>query len=211
MLFLVHAYGSRLWRPGDVSRQQGHVSPSEHSYQAPAGTPKLYMDGPWRLQWPCLIPWALVQAAHSVAWLRNAASTSPWLTALCPACCCCAGLPVAVAGLPVLCCAVSRWIFWSALLGRVLLVIREGGQHGVLLLGMYMSIMLLLKGCRHFADVRLPGCVSLSPCRITLGSTPCPGLLSLAVKTVVRPRKSCCNQADAVAAAACRVMSSLEQ
>ena len=92
ILFLVHAYGSRLWRPGDGSRQQGPVSPSEHPYQAPAGTPKLYMDGPWRLQWPCLIPWALVQAAHSVAWLRNASSTAPLPTAPCPACCCCCWL-----------------------------------------------------------------------------------------------------------------------
>ena len=85
MLFLVHANGARIWRPGEGS--QAPIKPAEHFYQAPAGAPKLFMDGPWRLQWPCLIPWALMQAAHSVAWITAATSTASCLFARLLACC----------------------------------------------------------------------------------------------------------------------------
>lgn len=81
MLFLVHANGARMWRPGEDS--QAPIKPAEHFYQAPAGAPKLFMDGPWRLQWHCLIPWALMQAAHSVAWITAATSMASCLFAAC--------------------------------------------------------------------------------------------------------------------------------
>ena len=49
LLFLLHAYGGRLKqvRPQVI----------------------LYMEGPWHWMWPCLIPWALLQVASSLAWL----------------------------------------------------------------------------------------------------------------------------------------------
>lgn len=49
LLFLLHAYGGRLKqvRPKVI----------------------LYMEGPWHWMWPCLIPWALLQVASSLAWL----------------------------------------------------------------------------------------------------------------------------------------------
>ncbi|KAA6426189.1 MAG: hypothetical protein FRX49_04041 [Trebouxia sp. A1-2] len=76
MLFLVHAYGARTWQlPQGASRPL--LTPAEAAFQPPEGQAKLYMDGPWRLQWPCLIPWALMQAAVSVTWLRNATASGP--------------------------------------------------------------------------------------------------------------------------------------
>lgn len=74
LLFLVHAYGARTWRkPSESSRRL--FAPAEAAFQPPEGQSKLVMDGPWRLLWPCLVPWALMQAAHSVAWLRNATAS----------------------------------------------------------------------------------------------------------------------------------------
>ena len=67
----MHAYGARIWT-GDSSR---HHTPG---FQTPALTRSLlYMDAPWRLQWPCLVPWLIGQAITSVAWLRNAVSSEP--------------------------------------------------------------------------------------------------------------------------------------
>ena len=71
-LFLMHAYGARLW----TGKSSQHYTPG---YQTPALTHSLmYMDAPWRLQWPCLVPWVIGQAITSVAWLRSAVS-SMWL------------------------------------------------------------------------------------------------------------------------------------
>ncbi|KAL0026556.1 hypothetical protein WJX77_006522 [Trebouxia sp. C0004] len=53
MLFLVHAYQGR---------------------EVPAGpTPRLYVDGPWRLLWPCILPWILLEVVLSIMWISNAA------------------------------------------------------------------------------------------------------------------------------------------
>ena len=59
LLFLVHAHGGRLieLRP----------------------KPKLFLFGSWKLQWPCLIPWVLIEVAVSLGFFRNAA---PGLLAL---------------------------------------------------------------------------------------------------------------------------------
>jgi len=74
MLFLMHACGARTWKlPQGASRHL--LTPAEAAFQPPEGQAKLYMDGPWRLQWPCLIPWALMQAAVTVTWLRNATAS----------------------------------------------------------------------------------------------------------------------------------------
>jgi len=74
MLFLVPACGARTWKlPQGTSRHL--LTPAEAAFQPPEGQAKLYMDGPWRLQWPCLIPWALMQAAVTVTWLRNATAS----------------------------------------------------------------------------------------------------------------------------------------
>ncbi len=51
MLFMIHANGGRIIELKPV--------------------PKLYMDGPWRLQWPCMLLWVLLQIPASIAWLRN--------------------------------------------------------------------------------------------------------------------------------------------
>ncbi len=59
LLFLVHGHGGRLieLRP----------------------KPKLLLFGPWKLQWPCLTPWVLMEVAVSLGFFRNAA---PGLLAL---------------------------------------------------------------------------------------------------------------------------------
>ncbi len=74
LLFLVHAYGSRTWKvPQRSSRRL--LAPGEAAFQPPEGQTQLIMDGPWHLNWPCLIPWLLMEAAHSIAWLRNATAS----------------------------------------------------------------------------------------------------------------------------------------
>ncbi len=78
LLFLVHAYGSRTWkRPQRSSRRL--LAPGEAAFQPPEGQTQLIMDGPWHLNWPCLIPWLLMEAAHSIAWLRNATASGSFL------------------------------------------------------------------------------------------------------------------------------------
>ncbi len=66
MLFLVHAYGARLWL--NKSRQPQDLASSESL---------LYMDAPWWRLWPCLLPWIAAEAVLSVAWLRNAVEGKP--------------------------------------------------------------------------------------------------------------------------------------
>jgi len=80
MLFLMHAYGARMWN--DQARW-----PHDHVYQIPALTESLlYMDAPWWMQWPCFVPWLITQPLLSVAWLRNAFSRtfppSSWRSAV---------------------------------------------------------------------------------------------------------------------------------
>ncbi|DBB06586.1 TPA: hypothetical protein ACH3X1_012115 [Trebouxia sp. C0004] len=42
--------------------------------EVPAGpTPRLYVDGPWRLLWPCILPWILLEVVLSIMWISNAA------------------------------------------------------------------------------------------------------------------------------------------
>ena len=51
MLFLIHAHNGRMIEMRPV--------------------PKPYLDGPWHLHWPCLIPWIMLEIPGSIAWLRN--------------------------------------------------------------------------------------------------------------------------------------------
>ena len=112
-LFLVHACGARTWRRPKAGSQHVHTPAAEAAYQPPGDAPELYMDGPWRLQWPCLIPWALMQAAHSVAWLYNIQGTPCPLCIQTPGaavlllmrCCCCSSAP---ALLLLICCCCWR-------------------------------------------------------------------------------------------------------
>ncbi|DBB01839.1 TPA: hypothetical protein ACH3X1_000447 [Trebouxia sp. C0004] len=68
MLFLMHAYGGRLWPSKQQQLQQ------EQGQQAVAES-MLYMDVPWRRHWPCLVPWLIVETTLSVAWLHNVVQT----------------------------------------------------------------------------------------------------------------------------------------
>ena len=61
MLFLIHAYGAQSWSSKTTSADA-----------ATASQGLLLMDAPWRLQWPCLVPWICVQAVVTVIWVRNA-------------------------------------------------------------------------------------------------------------------------------------------
>lgn len=101
MLFLVHAYGARLWN--DKTKW-----PHQHVYQIPALTESLlYMDAPWRLQWPCLVPWLIAQAIVSVAWLRNAVRRKSLLAVLAPCGFICVHISRESCSLPLLrCCMV---------------------------------------------------------------------------------------------------------
>lgn len=65
MLFLVHAYGSRVWRPPAAPLRTCQCS----SKQDPTDLDHLwYLDGPWRLFWPVLIPWCCVEAVLTFSW-----------------------------------------------------------------------------------------------------------------------------------------------
>lgn len=67
MLFLVHAYGSRVWRPlsqfpcSSQSRSHSDHTELDHLW---------YLDGPWRLFWPVVVPWCCLEAAVSFTWLH---------------------------------------------------------------------------------------------------------------------------------------------
>jgi len=75
MLFLMHAYGGRLWpsKQQQVQQEQGQQSVAESM---------LYTVVPWRQHWPCLVPWLILEAILSVAWLHNAVGKSFHLSAL---------------------------------------------------------------------------------------------------------------------------------
>ena len=53
MLFLVHAYQGRTLQAGPI--------------------PRLYVEGPWHLLWPCLLPWILLEIVLSLMWISNTA------------------------------------------------------------------------------------------------------------------------------------------
>lgn len=70
MLFLAHAHGSR-YQGAPQGPSIPTNRPSEHAFRRPAGSPTLFLDGSWWSYWPCLIPWLLLEAANTVAWLSN--------------------------------------------------------------------------------------------------------------------------------------------
>ena len=70
MLFLAHAHGSRYQTAPQLASIPTN-RPNEHAFRRPAGSPTLFLDGSWWSYWPCLIPWLLLEAANTVAWLSN--------------------------------------------------------------------------------------------------------------------------------------------
>ncbi|DBB14802.1 TPA: hypothetical protein ACH3X3_004411 [Trebouxia sp. C0006] len=65
MLFFMHAYGGRLWpsKQQQVQQEQEQQSVAESM---------LYTHVSWRRHWPCLVPWTILEAILSIAWLHNA-------------------------------------------------------------------------------------------------------------------------------------------
>ena len=82
MLFLVHAYSTRVWKDqaADNSTNQSAAA-MEHGFQSPEGHSKLIMDGPWILLWPCLLLWPVFEAFVGYAFLANGRGMSPLPTA----------------------------------------------------------------------------------------------------------------------------------
>lgn len=72
MLYLVHAYGSRVWRPAAKHpRTSQYTSDNDHrdlDYL-------WYLDGPWRLFWPVLVPWSCLEAVVCFTWLYASKGT----------------------------------------------------------------------------------------------------------------------------------------
>ena len=71
MLFLIHAYSSRVWK-----REAGHnlslsAAAIEHGFQQPEGHAKLIMDGPWILLWPCVLLWPCFEALVGYAFIYS--------------------------------------------------------------------------------------------------------------------------------------------
>ncbi len=75
MLFFMHAYGGRLWpsKQQQVQQEQEQQSVAESM---------LYTHVSWRRHWPCLVPWTILEAILSIAWLHNAVGESLNLSAL---------------------------------------------------------------------------------------------------------------------------------
>ncbi|KAL3155626.1 hypothetical protein ABBQ38_010824 [Trebouxia sp. C0009 RCD-2024] len=69
MLFLVHAYGSRVWRRPAAPPQTCQCSSKKDRTDLDH---LWYLDGPWRLFWPVLIPWCCLEAVVSFTWIYAA-------------------------------------------------------------------------------------------------------------------------------------------
>ena len=76
MLFLVHAYSTRVWKEQEADNSKLNAATIEHGFQSPEGHRKLVMDGPWTLLWPCVLLWPFLQAALAYGWMHNALSMS---------------------------------------------------------------------------------------------------------------------------------------
>lgn len=86
MLFLVHAYSTRIWKRQEVDNSAVSAAAVEHGFQSPEGHRKLVMDGPWRLLWPCLLLWPCFQGVIGFGFIHNALSKTP--TAVVSNCAC---------------------------------------------------------------------------------------------------------------------------
>ena len=72
MLFLMHAYGARVWRPAAKQpRSSQYTSDRVHTDIDHLW----YLDGPWRLFWPVAVPWCCLQAVVGFTWLHAAKRT----------------------------------------------------------------------------------------------------------------------------------------
>ena len=76
MLFLVHAYSTRVWQRQEADNSKVSVAVVEHGFHSPEGHRKLVMDGPWTLLWPCVLLWPFLQGALTFGWVHNAVSKS---------------------------------------------------------------------------------------------------------------------------------------
>ena len=79
MLFLVHAYSTRVWKRQETDNSSVSAAAIEHGFQSPEGHSKLVMDGPWRLLWPCLLLWPCFQGVIGFGFIHNALSEMPSL------------------------------------------------------------------------------------------------------------------------------------
>ena len=72
MLFLVHAYSTRIWKPSVVDDSTNPSAAAiEHGFQSPEGHSKLIMDGPWVLLWPCLLLWPCFEGIIGYGFIHN--------------------------------------------------------------------------------------------------------------------------------------------
>ena len=76
MLFLVHAYSTRVWKEQEADNSKLNAATIEHGFQSPEGHRKLVMDGPWTLLWPCVLLWPFLQVAIALGWMHNVLSIS---------------------------------------------------------------------------------------------------------------------------------------
>ena len=81
MLFLVHAYSTRVWQQHDGSTATVSAAAVEHGFQSPEGHAKLIMDGPWTLLWPCLLIWPFFEGVVGFGFFHNAIGKTLWLAA----------------------------------------------------------------------------------------------------------------------------------
>ena len=71
MLFLVHAYSTRIWKRQASDSTSLSAAAVEHGFQSPEGHAKLIMDGPWILLWPCLLLWPCFEGIIGYGFIHN--------------------------------------------------------------------------------------------------------------------------------------------
>ena len=72
MLFLVHAYSTRIWKRSVADDSTNpSAAANEHGFQSPEGHSKLIMDGPWILLWPCLLLWPCFEGIVGYGFIYN--------------------------------------------------------------------------------------------------------------------------------------------
>ena len=80
MLFLIHAYSTRVWKRQDANSSTVSAAAIEHGFQSPEGHSKLIMDGPWWLLWPCLLIWPCFEGVIGFGFIHNALGETPFTT-----------------------------------------------------------------------------------------------------------------------------------
>ena len=72
MLFLIHAYSTRIWKRQEGETSSVSAAAIEHGFQSPEGHSKLVIYGPWTLLWPCVLIWPCLEGVITFGFSHDA-------------------------------------------------------------------------------------------------------------------------------------------